>query len=179
MRDAPAVTDLVTQATNGDKPAWDALVDRYTPLIWAICQRHRLSRAGASDVGQAARLGERHHFRSGQQDARLSRRTRIDQVPYTILHRHLPSRFPIGRGPLWLDHFRLRTMQAESALPVRVPKKRDAYRRRQQRFLRVTLTHHIFVFIQRRPVNKLGILQPFHSNRSLRKRAQPLQILRV
>mgnify|MGYP003910024305 CR=1 FL=1 len=56
MRDAPAVTDLVTQATNGDKPAWDALVDRYAPLIWAICQRHRLSRAGASDVGQAVWL---------------------------------------------------------------------------------------------------------------------------
>ena len=56
MRDAPAVTDLVTQATNSDKPAWDALVNRYTPLIWAICQRHRLSRAGASDVGQAVWL---------------------------------------------------------------------------------------------------------------------------
>ncbi len=28
MRDARPVTDLVTQATNGDKPAWDALVDR-------------------------------------------------------------------------------------------------------------------------------------------------------
>ena len=56
MRDAPAVTDLVTQATNGDKPAWDALVDRYTPLIWAICQRRRLSRADASDVGQAVWL---------------------------------------------------------------------------------------------------------------------------
>jgi RNA polymerase sigma factor (sigma-70 family) len=56
MRDAPTVIDLVTQATNGDKPAWDALVDRYTPLIWAICQRHRLSRAGASDAGQAVWL---------------------------------------------------------------------------------------------------------------------------
>jgi RNA polymerase sigma factor (sigma-70 family) len=56
MRDAPTVTDLMTQATNGDKPAWDALVDRYTPLIWAICQRHRLSRAAANDVGQAVWL---------------------------------------------------------------------------------------------------------------------------
>ena len=56
MRDAPPVTDLVTQATNGDKPARDALVDRYAPLIWAICQRHRLSRAAASDVGQAVWL---------------------------------------------------------------------------------------------------------------------------
>jgi RNA polymerase sigma factor (sigma-70 family) len=52
MRDAPSVTDLVTHARNGDKPAWDALVDRYAPLIWAICQRHHLSRADAGDVGQ-------------------------------------------------------------------------------------------------------------------------------
>jgi RNA polymerase sigma factor (sigma-70 family) len=52
MRDAPTVTGLVTQARNGDKPAWDALVDRYAPLIWAICQRHRLNYAGASDVAQ-------------------------------------------------------------------------------------------------------------------------------
>ena len=28
MREAPSVTDLVTQARNGDKQAWDALVDR-------------------------------------------------------------------------------------------------------------------------------------------------------
>jgi len=56
MRDAPSVAGLVTQARNGDKPAWDVLVDRYAPLIWAICQRHRLSRADALDVGQAVWL---------------------------------------------------------------------------------------------------------------------------
>jgi RNA polymerase sigma factor (sigma-70 family) len=56
MRDAPSLTGLVTQAGNGDKPAWDALVDRYAPLIWAICQRHHLSRADALDAGQAVWL---------------------------------------------------------------------------------------------------------------------------
>ena len=56
MRDAPWVTDLVTQARNGDKPAWDALVDRYAPLVWSICRRYRLAGADADDVGQAVWL---------------------------------------------------------------------------------------------------------------------------
>jgi RNA polymerase sigma factor (sigma-70 family) len=46
------VTDLVTCARKGDKPAWDALVERYSPLIWSICRRHRLRDADAEDVGQ-------------------------------------------------------------------------------------------------------------------------------
>ena len=40
MRDDPVVTDLVTTARNGDKQAWDALVERYAPLVWSICRRH-------------------------------------------------------------------------------------------------------------------------------------------
>jgi len=51
-RDASPVTDLVTRARNGDKQAWDALVERYAPLIWSICCRHRLSSADADDVGR-------------------------------------------------------------------------------------------------------------------------------
>jgi RNA polymerase sigma factor (sigma-70 family) len=49
-RDDPAVTDLLTRAGSGDKQAWDALVDRYAPLIWSICRRHGLG--GAEDVAQ-------------------------------------------------------------------------------------------------------------------------------
>jgi len=50
---APTVSDLVTRARNGDKEAWDALVERYAPLIWSICRRHRLGRDDADDVGQS------------------------------------------------------------------------------------------------------------------------------
>ena len=39
--DVPRVSDLVISARNGDKRAWDALVERYAPLIWSICRRHR------------------------------------------------------------------------------------------------------------------------------------------
>jgi DNA-directed RNA polymerase specialized sigma24 family protein len=52
MRDYPVVTDLVARAGNGEKQAWDALVERYSPLIWSICRRHRLGDADARAVGQ-------------------------------------------------------------------------------------------------------------------------------
>jgi RNA polymerase sigma factor (sigma-70 family) len=50
------VTDLVTRARNGDGQAWDALVERYAPLIWSICRRYRLGDADAGDVGQSVWL---------------------------------------------------------------------------------------------------------------------------
>jgi RNA polymerase sigma factor (sigma-70 family) len=50
------VTGLVTHARHGDKQAWDALVERYAPLIWSICRRHRLGDADAEDVGQSVWL---------------------------------------------------------------------------------------------------------------------------
>ena len=52
MRDDPAVTGPVTRARNGEEQAWDALVERYAPLIWSICRTHRLGGADAGDVGQ-------------------------------------------------------------------------------------------------------------------------------
>jgi RNA polymerase sigma factor (sigma-70 family) len=55
-RDDLVVADLVTRAGNGDRQAWDALVERYAPLIWSICGRYRLSRADAEDVGQGVWL---------------------------------------------------------------------------------------------------------------------------
>src|SRR6266702_3871358 len=56
MRDGPLVIDLVTRARTGDKRSWDALVERYAPLIWSICCRYRLGRADAEDVGQSVWL---------------------------------------------------------------------------------------------------------------------------
>ena len=48
----PAAADLMTRARNGDKQAWDALVERHAPLIWSICRRHGLGDADAENVGQ-------------------------------------------------------------------------------------------------------------------------------
>jgi RNA polymerase sigma factor (sigma-70 family) len=66
MSDYPQVTDLVTRARNGERQAWDALVERYAPLIWSICRRYGLGRADTEDVGQtvwlylAGHLGNLH-----------------------------------------------------------------------------------------------------------------------
>jgi DNA-directed RNA polymerase specialized sigma24 family protein len=53
MHDYLLVTDLVARAGNGEKQAWDALVERYSPLIWSICRRHRLGDADARAVGHS------------------------------------------------------------------------------------------------------------------------------
>ena len=56
MRDDPVVINLVTRARDGDKQAWDALVERYAPLLWSICRRYRLGGTDANDVGQSVWL---------------------------------------------------------------------------------------------------------------------------
>ena len=50
--DDSGVAGLVARARGGDRQAWDALVERYAPLIWSICRKYRLARADADDVGQ-------------------------------------------------------------------------------------------------------------------------------
>ena len=56
MSDDSSVPALVARARDGDKQAWDAIVERYAPLIWAICRRYRLDRPDADDVGQSVWL---------------------------------------------------------------------------------------------------------------------------
>jgi RNA polymerase sigma factor (sigma-70 family) len=56
VRDDSVVVDLVAAARDGDRLAWEALIERYAPLIWSICRRYRLSHADAEDVGQSTWL---------------------------------------------------------------------------------------------------------------------------
>jgi RNA polymerase sigma factor (sigma-70 family) len=56
MRDDPTVVSLVARAADGDQAAWDAIVERYAPLVWAICLRHQLDRQSIDDVGQSVWL---------------------------------------------------------------------------------------------------------------------------
>jgi RNA polymerase sigma factor (sigma-70 family) len=62
MYEYPSVTDLVTRARNGEQHAWDAIVERYAPLVWSICRRYRLDRADAEDVGQIVWLNLVNHL---------------------------------------------------------------------------------------------------------------------
>ena len=49
-------SDLLAGAGRGDVAAWNALVERYAPLISSICRRHRLDRTDAEDVSQSVWL---------------------------------------------------------------------------------------------------------------------------
>jgi RNA polymerase sigma factor (sigma-70 family) len=55
-RDGAAVTRLVHDAARGDHAAWDALVDEFAGLVWAVARAHRLSDADAADVAGATWL---------------------------------------------------------------------------------------------------------------------------
>jgi len=52
MRDDPSVSGLVLRARIGDQDAWNRLVERYTPMLWSTCRRHRLGPEDAADVVQ-------------------------------------------------------------------------------------------------------------------------------
>jgi len=56
MRDDPTVVDLVTRARDGEKAAWDQIVERYATLVWSVCHRHGLSAQDADDVGASVWL---------------------------------------------------------------------------------------------------------------------------
>jgi RNA polymerase sigma factor (sigma-70 family) len=70
-RDDPVITGLVTRARTGDRQAWDQLVDRYAPLVWSICRRHRLEAADAQDAAQTVWLTLVDHLDSLRDPAAL------------------------------------------------------------------------------------------------------------
>jgi RNA polymerase sigma factor (sigma-70 family) len=54
--DPTTVTRMVRAAASGDHRAWDALVDEFGGLVWAVARAHRLSDADAADVAGATWL---------------------------------------------------------------------------------------------------------------------------
>lgn len=65
------VSALLTAAANGDRAAWSALVDRFTPLVWATVRGHRLGDADAADVVQTTWLRLVEHLDRIQEPERL------------------------------------------------------------------------------------------------------------
>jgi RNA polymerase sigma factor (sigma-70 family) len=53
MTETMTVTDMVAAARDGDREAWDQLVERYMPLVYAVAGRYRLGASDVADVSQA------------------------------------------------------------------------------------------------------------------------------
>jgi RNA polymerase sigma factor (sigma-70 family) len=47
---------LVAAAAHGDRGAWNAIVDRYLPLVYSVTRAHRLSQRDSEDVDQTVWL---------------------------------------------------------------------------------------------------------------------------
>jgi RNA polymerase sigma factor (sigma-70 family) len=69
--EADDVAGWLKGAAGGDAAAWDALVERYASLVWAVARSHRLSSADAADVSQTTWLRLVEHLDRIQQPARL------------------------------------------------------------------------------------------------------------
>jgi RNA polymerase sigma factor (sigma-70 family) len=59
---SPDIASLVRQAADGDKAAWERLVDQYSRLIWAITRDFRLAEIDAADVVQTTWLRLLEHI---------------------------------------------------------------------------------------------------------------------
>jgi RNA polymerase sigma factor (sigma-70 family) len=66
------VGPLVAGAAAGDQAAWDALVERYSPLVWSVTRGVGLGRADAADVFQTTWLRLVEHLGRVREPERLA-----------------------------------------------------------------------------------------------------------
>jgi RNA polymerase sigma factor (sigma-70 family) len=69
--DTPSVTDLVRSAAEGDRCAWERLVDQYERLIWSITRDFKLIESDAADVAQVTWLRLLEHIDGIEQPERV------------------------------------------------------------------------------------------------------------
>ena len=62
MQDAEHIANLVHAAVDGERQAWDELVERLTPMLWSVARAHRLERGVAADVVQTTWLRAVEHI---------------------------------------------------------------------------------------------------------------------
>lgn len=71
MLPEPDTGALLERAAAGDQQAWNALVDAYSGLVWAVARSHRLGSADAADVFQATWLRLVEHLGAIREPDRL------------------------------------------------------------------------------------------------------------
>ena len=100
MAEYSPVTDMVARAKNGDKQAWNEIVERYAPLIWSICRKYRLSEADAEDVGQVVWLHLVNHLADLRDPAALPGWLATTTRRQCIRVRRTAAQLPQVTGPL-------------------------------------------------------------------------------
>jgi RNA polymerase sigma factor (sigma-70 family) len=71
MDTSDSLQALVSSARDGDQDAWNAIVERFLPLVCALVRRHRLSEADGDDVCQTVWLRLVEHLDNLREPAAL------------------------------------------------------------------------------------------------------------
>jgi RNA polymerase sigma factor (sigma-70 family) len=90
------LAELMGAASRGDQAAWNAIVDRFQGLVWAVARAHRLPQADAADVAQTTWLRLVEHLDRIREPERLgawlATTARHECLRHIRLHgRELPS----------------------------------------------------------------------------------------
>jgi RNA polymerase sigma factor (sigma-70 family) len=104
VRDDPTVIELVGGARAGDQGAWDRIVERYAPLVWAICRGFRLSQADAEEVGGSVWLRLVEKLETIEHPAALPgwlRTTTLNECRYLLRTRK--RLVPVGEDEEWFE----------------------------------------------------------------------------
>jgi RNA polymerase sigma factor (sigma-70 family) len=72
MGEPGVLTELLARASRGDAAAWNAIVERFASLLWAVARGHRLSNEDAADVVQNTWLKLLDHLDSITQPEALA-----------------------------------------------------------------------------------------------------------
>ncbi len=103
MVERESVTALVDSARSGDSRAWDALVERYLPLVSALIARYRLRGADAEDVNQTVWLSLVEHLDALREPEALpgwiATTTRNECLRWLRLHQRTMPVDPQGPSP--------------------------------------------------------------------------------
>ncbi|HEY2442152.1 MAG TPA: sigma-70 family RNA polymerase sigma factor [Streptosporangiaceae bacterium] len=70
MEDAD-IARMVKAAASGDKAAWQAIVERFSGLVWSVTRAYRLGHADAADVCQTTWLRLAEHIHQINDPARV------------------------------------------------------------------------------------------------------------
>ncbi|MGA5817708.1 RNA polymerase sigma factor [Kitasatospora sp. NPDC094028] len=98
----PTLNELVDDCIAGNQDSWSRIVERYTPLIWAIARGHRLSTADCEDVSQTTWMRVIQHLGKLRDPEKLSQWIAVSARRESLKHIEKSGRTsPVGDSPVF------------------------------------------------------------------------------
>lgn len=98
----PTLNELVDDCIAGNQESWNRIVERHTPLIWAIARAHRLSAADCEDVSQTTWMRVIQHLGKLRDPEKLSQWIAVSARRESLKHIEKSGRsVPVGDSPVF------------------------------------------------------------------------------